>query len=141
MVETRINPNTGSTESVKPETITTSMILEDLENGIDRTGIKAKYDLEAWEVKQMFDHPVLKGKKAKRVKKLSFNFVDDTVHTDPDILPGQTNLEDQIQIEKADRLEPINDAKTEEEVFYTEEDKHNESLEARADDWANEHKF
>ena len=79
MVETRINPNTGSTESVKPETITTSMILEDLENGIDRTGIKAKYDLEAWEVKQMFDHPVLKGKKAKRVKKLSFTFVDDTV--------------------------------------------------------------
>ena len=89
----------------------------------------------------MFDHPVLKGKKAKRVKKLSFNFVDDTVHTDPDILPGQTNLEDQIQIEQAERLEAINDAKTEEEVFYTEEDKYNESLEARADDWANEHRM
>ncbi len=84
MVETRINPDTGNTDSATPETITTSMILEDLENGIDRTGIKTKYNLEAWEVKQMFDHPVLKGKKAKRVKKLSFNFVDDTVHTDPD---------------------------------------------------------
>tara|TARA_R110000824_G_scaffold83813_9_gene209586 strand:- start:4449 stop:4877 length:429 start_codon:yes stop_codon:yes gene_type:complete len=142
MVETRINPTTGTTEQVQsttPEVITTSMIITDLENGIDRTGIKAKYSLEAWEVKQMFDHPVLKGKKAKRVKKLSFSFVDDTVNTD--VLPGQTNLVDQIAEEDAENLEAINDAKTEEEVFYKEEDKHNETLESRADDWANEHKY
>jgi hypothetical protein len=96
MVDIREN-NQMQEKSTTPETITTSMILEDLENGIDRTGIKTKYNLEAWEVKQMFDHPVLKGKKAKRVKKLSFTFLDDTVNTDPD----QLDLEDAI----ADELE------------------------------------
>ena len=49
----------------------------------------------------MFDHPVLKGKKAKRVKKLSFTFVDDTVHTSPDVLPGQIDIEDAIQEEES----------------------------------------
>ena len=134
-----IRENNPMKENKTPEVITVSMILEDLENGDDRTVIKSKYNLDAWEVKQMFDHPVLKGKKAKRVKKLSFSFVDDTVNTD--VLPGQTNLVDQIAEEDAENLEAINDAKTEEEVFYKEEDKHNETLESRADDWANEHKY
>ena len=66
-----------------PQTITISMILADLDNGIDRNGIKDKYSLEAWEVKQMFEHPNLKGKKAKKKRKLSFNFVDDTTTVDP----------------------------------------------------------
>jgi hypothetical protein len=70
------------------------MIIDDLENGIDRTGIREKYNLQAWEVKQMFEHPTLKGKKAKKVKKLSFEFVDDT--TDP----NQLDLEDQIKEEE-----------------------------------------
>jgi hypothetical protein len=69
-----------------PTRITTTMILEDLENGIDRNGIQEKYNLEAWEVKQMFIHPALKGKKAKKVRKLSFEFVDDTVD------PNQTSI-------------------------------------------------
>ena len=68
-----------------PETITTSMILEDLENGVDRTGIKEKYNLESWEVKQMFEHPALKGKKAKKIRKLSFTFVDDTTFAEVDV--------------------------------------------------------
>ena len=66
-----------------PTTITISMILADLDNGIDRNGIKDKYSLEAWEVKQMFEHPNLKGKKAKKKRKLSFNFVDDINTVDP----------------------------------------------------------
>lgn len=61
-----------------PAQITTTQIIQDLENGIDRTGIQTKYGLESWEVKQMFMHPALKGKKAKKVRKLSFEFVDDT---------------------------------------------------------------
>jgi hypothetical protein len=71
-----------SAEVVKqatPATITTTQIINDLENGIDRSAIQAKYSLETWEVKQMFMHPALKGKKAKKIRKLSFNFVDDTV--------------------------------------------------------------
>ena len=132
MVEIRENNNQMQEDNnTTPETITTSMILDDLENGIDRTGIKAKYNLEAWEVKQMFDHPVLKGKKAKRVKKLSFTFVDDTVHTDPDVLPGQTNLIDAI--EEANQ-------ETEESPIMGDEMAQDE-LESRADDWANERNY
>jgi hypothetical protein len=73
--------NTQQTET--PQTITISMILADLDNGIDRNGIKDKYSLDTWEVKQMFEHPNLKGKKAKKKRKLSFNFVDDTTTVDP----------------------------------------------------------
>ena len=90
MIEARTNiGNTAQTETtnsnttVSPKTITVTMILEDLDNGIDRNGIKEKYNLEAWEVKQMFEHPSLKGKKARKVRKLSFNFVDDTTTVDP----------------------------------------------------------
>ena len=77
--------NTQKTET--PQTITISMILADLDNGIDRNGIKDKYSLDTWEVKQMFEHPNLKGKKAKKKRKLSFNFVDDTAAD-----PNQTSI-------------------------------------------------
>lgn len=87
------------TATVKPTTITTSMIIEDLENGIDRKGIQEKYQLEGWEVKQMFMHPALKGKKAKKVRKLSFNFVDDTA---PD--PNQTSIPVEDTVEDASSM-------------------------------------
>ena len=66
-----------------PQTITTSMVIEDLDNGIDRDGIRLKYNLEKWEVAEMFKHPTLKGKKVKKTKKLSFQFLDDTSTVDP----------------------------------------------------------
>ena len=78
MIESRSAVEPSTTTGTKPAQITTTMIINDLENGIDRDGIKNKYSLEAWEVKQMFMHPTLKGKKAKKVRKLSFEFVDDT---------------------------------------------------------------
>ena len=84
MIEARTQITGESTQTTEtPNTITISMILEDLGNGIDRNGIKDKYSLEAWEVKQMFEHPNLKGKKAKKKRKLSFNFVDDINTVDP----------------------------------------------------------
>ena len=89
MIEARTsNPGEETQKNQTPETITVTMILEDLDNGIDRTGIQEKYGLEKWEVTQMFQHPTLKGKKARKVRKLSFNFVDDTA---PD--PNQTSIE------------------------------------------------
>lgn len=89
MIEARTsNPGEETQRNQTPETITVTMILEDLDNGIDRTGIQEKYGLEKWEVTQMFQHPTLKGKKARKVRKLSFNFVDDTT---PD--PNQTSIE------------------------------------------------
>lgn len=88
MIEAQTQNSGETTQKTEtPTTITISMILEDLGNGIDRNGIKDKYSLEAWEVKQMFEHPNLKGKKAKKVRKLSFNFVDDTAAD-----PNQTSI-------------------------------------------------
>ena len=100
---------------VKQETpikITTTMILEDLENGISRDGIKEKYGLETWEVTQMFQHPTLKGKKAKKVRKLSFEFVDDSSEQ---VNPNQTS----IPVEEAlptieDTLELVEEQQAEE---------------------------
>ena len=87
MIEARTAVEPNTTPVVKPQTITVTMIIEDLNNGIDRLGIQAKYSLEKWEVTQMFQHPSLKGKKAKKVRKLSFNFVDDTA-----VDPNQTSI-------------------------------------------------
>ena len=84
---TAVEPKTETGQT--PERITTTMIVNDLENGIDRPAIQAKYGLETWEVKQMFQHPALKGKKAKKVRKLSFEFVDDTVEV---VDPNQTSI-------------------------------------------------
>ena len=64
-----------------PTRMTTTQILEDLENGIDRNGIKEKYNLESWMVTELFKHPTLKGKKAKKKRVLPFEFVDDTETT------------------------------------------------------------
>ena len=128
MVDIRENNQMQENTNTTPETITTSMILEDLDNGIDRTGIKTKYNLEAWEVKQMFDHPVLKGKKAKRVKRLSFRFVDDTVPTNPDVLPGQVDLIEAIEEEMNGRQE----MDVQDQI---------QEMETRADDWTNEREY
>tara|TARA_R100001440_G_scaffold1626_1_gene5221 strand:+ start:3454 stop:3825 length:372 start_codon:yes stop_codon:yes gene_type:complete len=87
MIEARTNPGEATQKNQTPNTITVTMILEDLDNGIDRTAIQEKYGLEKWEVTQMFQHPTLKGKKAKKVRKLSFNFVDDTADD-----PNQTSI-------------------------------------------------
>ena len=89
MIEARTNnPGEVTQKNKTPNTITVSMILEDLDNGIDRTGIQEKYGLEKWEVTQMFQHPALKGKKARKIRKLSFNFVDDTAAD-----PNQTSID------------------------------------------------
>ena len=88
MIEARTNnPGEVTQKNETPNTITVSMILEDLDNGVDRPGIQEKYGLEKWEVTQMFQHPALKGKKARKVRKLSFNFVDDTAAD-----PNQTSI-------------------------------------------------
>ena len=103
--------HTQTTET--PKTITTTMIIEDLDNGIDREGIRTKYNLEKWEVTQMFQHPELKGRKAKKVRKLSFNFVDDTETVDP----NQTDIE--TAIEEVELEETFESFEDEEELTET----------------------
>ena len=135
MIETN-EPTEGTV--VKQETpaqITTTMILEDLDNGIGRDGIKEKYSLETWEVSQIFQHPKLKGKKAKKIRKLSFEFVDDTVPEyvgseeekqdksytyEMDSDPNQTDLETAIEEVETEELETFDseDEETEETEKY-----------------------
>lgn len=61
--------------------ISISQVLTDLENGVTRAEIGTKYDITAREVKALFEHPKLKGKKAKKTLKLTFDIVDDTPDT------------------------------------------------------------
>ena len=89
MIEARHQNQAAAEKAATPDVITTSMIINDLENGIDRKGIQTKYGLESWEVAQMFKHPALKGKKVRKVRKMSFNFVDDTTET---VDPNQTSI-------------------------------------------------
>ena len=113
--------NTQQQATTTPQTITTTMIVEDLENGIDREGIRLKYNLEKWEVAEVFKHPALKGKKVKKKKKLSFQFVDDTAKVDPaqtsipmgtpsleetaDMLYGVDNTNVEVTFEQRTRVE------------------------------------
>ena len=105
-----------------PQMITTTMIVNDLENGIDRPGIQEKYNLEAWEVKQMIMHPALKGKKAKKVRKLSFEFVDDTVNPNQTSIP-MTSAE--IVIEMREDSQKVNDYYQEREDIQDVKDENN----------------
>jgi hypothetical protein len=73
-----------ATESKK--TITISGILADLENGLTRVQVGEKYKISPREVKALFDHPKLKGKKAKKSFALSFEIEDDTEVTTENVV-------------------------------------------------------
>jgi hypothetical protein len=74
--------NTGKVQ------LTVSGILEDLENGMtrfkgqkgysqERGSIEEKYNLSKNDIKTLFEHPKLKGRKTKRVQEVAFVLVDD----------------------------------------------------------------
>ena len=109
MIEARTADEPKTETGQTPEKITTTMILNDLENGIGRDGIKTKYGLETWEVTQMFQHPTLKGKKAKKVRKLSFEFVDDTENA---VDPNQTSIPTDEEL-TGDHIDSFDEVETE----------------------------
>ena len=123
MIEARTNPGEVTQKNQTPNTITVTMILEDLENGIDRTAIQEKYGLEKWEVTQMFQHPTLKGKKAKKVRKLSFNFVDDTA-TDPNqtSIPMESGPDVDVHTEASMIVEATPELQDNEDAFDYEDE-------------------
>ena len=57
-----------------------SQIVEDIENGLTRNEIKEKYSLTGVDMKKLFAHPTLKGKKA---RKLTIEIIDDTIEETP----------------------------------------------------------
>ena len=69
----RKNVSPGKT----PEKITVSMIDQDLKDGISKPEMVNKYGIKAWEVDEMFKHPLLKGRRPSKKKTLSFSFIDD----------------------------------------------------------------
>ena len=91
MIEANEPTNGTVVKQETPAKITTTQIIEDLENGINRDGIKEKYGLETWMVTQMFQHPTLKGRKAKKVRVLPFEFVDDSA---AQVDPNQTTIKE-----------------------------------------------
>ena len=108
------------------------MIIDDLENGIDRKGIQTKYSLETWEVTEMFKHPVLKGKKVKKKRKLSFNFIDDTEHEMPCSVvdPNQVTVEGVIEEVMGAQVDLRTKDAIEDPEVYTDEQK--EQMEGQA---------
>ena len=119
MIDAKVAGEHDTQTTETPKTITTTMIIEDLDNGIDREGIRTKYNLEKWEVTQMFQHPTLKGRKAKKVKKLSFEFVHDTVDHNQTTIP----MPDGSTIDELDAADPAVEASMEMEDGTTEERK------------------
>jgi len=94
-----------SVKTQTKQTITVSMIDEDLKNGINKEGMMEKYGIKKWEVDEMFKHPFLTGRRPSRKKALSFTFVDDMTEStqfpnsmedvtdEPIIDPNQVTLE------------------------------------------------
>ena len=120
MIEVRKEPTNG--EVVKQETptrITTEMIQNDLENGITRDNIQEKYNLEKWMITQMFQHPELKGRKAKKVRKLPFEFIDNTSQkTDSNQLSIEDTGYDSETMQVTAQVELIDGTTVEEEVDF-----------------------
>lgn len=54
-----------------------SGIIQDLDNGLSRKEIAAKYGISLFELKVHFEHPKLKGKKPKKQFVAAFALVDD----------------------------------------------------------------
>lgn len=79
MIEAQSHTATAVEKMEKtPTVMTVSQILTDLDNGLDRKAIAAKYNITLPQVKAMFEHPVLKGKRPKRATTLlPFTLVDD----------------------------------------------------------------
>ena len=95
MIEMRETQKAGET----PAQITVSMIDQDLKDGISKPEMATKYGIKPWEVDEMFKHPLLKGRRPSRKKKLSFSFVDDmTTDTVEEVTtdPNQMTLEQAI---------------------------------------------
>jgi len=97
MIEMRKDVEPGET----PESISISMIDQDLKNGVSKSDMAIKYNIKPWEVDRMFEHPLLKGRRPSKKRPLSFTFVDDmseqTFEAAQEALdPNQVTIEDVI---------------------------------------------
>lgn len=120
MIEAKVTEQQEQTTQANttPAVITVSGIINDLDNGIDRDGIAKKYGLDKTEVKIMFQHPALKGKRVKKkgqVKELRFKLVDDVT---PQTDPNQTAIDDYTNPQIVETQSDITN-ETEDRTFNT----------------------
>ncbi len=66
-----------------------SDVIHLLDDGNTREQIAEALDLNTTEIKALFEHPKLKGRRAKKKKELSFEIVDDLIADEP-----QSNVEE-----------------------------------------------
>jgi hypothetical protein len=71
MIEARASVN----ENVTPKEITTSMIDQDLKDGLKKSEMMEKYNIRKWEIDKIFKNPKLTNRKPS--PRLSFTFIDD----------------------------------------------------------------
>ena len=81
--------------------LTVTGIINDLNDGIDRDGIQAKYGLTKAEVTELFKHPKLSGLRARKKIPIRFTLIDDTIITKSESTsveadPNQMDLMDAI---------------------------------------------
>jgi len=91
-------------------TLTTTQILNDLKNGLTRESIKEKYGMTNRELKEIFQHPDLKGRKtrpANRFTLISDTPSEETDPQDPMDIPSQEILDSQdyLQTDPQDSLQ------------------------------------
>tara|TARA_R100000951_G_scaffold116698_1_gene129869 strand:- start:481 stop:849 length:369 start_codon:yes stop_codon:yes gene_type:complete len=88
-----------TTPEGEQKTLTLSGIISDLDNGLGRPQIKEKYELTAAEIKQLFQHPMLKNRRPKRaLTKISFTLIDDVTSTEtPQEDPTQLRVDTEAE--------------------------------------------
>ena len=115
MIKMKTNVKPGKT----PAEISVSMIDQDLKDGISKPEMAIKYGIKPWEVDEMFKNPALKGRRPRRKKTLSFNFVDDMTSvvdvlfpkTETKVDPNQVTLEQAIEESTAEIETAVNELK------------------------------
>lgn len=98
--QTELTVEKQTTPKGEQKTITLSGILEDLDSGLSRPQIKEKYELNGMEIKQLFQHPMLKNRRPKRaLTRISFTLVDDVSSTQktPQDNPVQLRVDTEAQ--------------------------------------------
>lgn len=94
-----------------PQVLTVSQLLNDLENGIDRAGIRKKYDLTTAELKMVFAHPKLQGIRVKKHKIIRIKLVDDTDTENPNqmSIPTESSSKEEELRKDAETLQTPKD--------------------------------
>ena len=86
--------------------ITISSVLNDLSNSMTREEIRDKYSLTNAQLKQLFQHPQLKGRKTKQVNVL-FEIVDD-------VTKEESVVTETVEVVEAETVTEITNPTTEE---------------------------